>query len=44
MAQGRVGIRSVKINYADNAKFIGGIVVWGMDKEVFLILEMESAK
>jgi hypothetical protein len=24
-----VGIRSIKINYADNVKFIGGIAVWG---------------
>jgi hypothetical protein len=29
MAQGRVGTRTVTINYADNVRFIGGIAVWG---------------
>jgi hypothetical protein len=29
MAKGKVGKQTVRIEYADDVKFIGGIVVWG---------------
>ncbi|MXQ54072.1 hypothetical protein [Shimazuella alba] len=45
MAQGRVDIRPVKINYADNVKFIDGIAVWGNGQGgVSYIGNVESAK